>query len=253
LRQILTALEHVARDAEGIIDPAISPKPLIGVVGEIYLRSHTASNQNLIALLENHGAEVVNASLAEWLNYVPYRLAQKAGRDARYALRHCDPGSFYRQLKAWLRYRIELAYQYVRQDQVYRRVTRHLPIHEDHRIGNVERQLNCDRLFSFRLGTEAPLSIGAALECALDGFDGIVNVFPFGCMPSTMSSAILRPILEQLQIPYMDSVYDGTIQPNREAAIRTFMYQAAEHQDVRLAQKAEVRAPRPAVLPYEAS
>ena len=242
--RILNTLEQIARQAVDIVDPSVSPKPLIGIVGEIYLRSHTASNQNLIRLLESHGAEVVNASLAEWLNYVPYRLAQKAGRNAAYALGRRDFGSLYRQLRMWLHHRTELAYQYLRLDQVYRRVARHLSIHEDHRMGRVERQLNDDRVFSFRLGTEAPLSIGGALECGLAGFDGIVNVFPFGCMPSTMSSAILRPILEQLQIPYVDSVYDGTVQPNREAAIRTFMYQATEHQEARLAQRESGRAPR---------
>jgi predicted nucleotide-binding protein (sugar kinase/HSP70/actin superfamily) len=249
--RILNELEQIARQAVDIVDPCVAPKPLIGIVGEIYLRSHTASNQNLIRLLESHGAEVVNASLAEWINYVPYRLAQKAGRNAAYALGRWNLSSLYRQLRIWLHHRTELAYQYLRLDQVYRRVTRHLSIHEDHRIGHVERQLDDDRVFSFRLGTEAPLSIGGALECRLAGFDGIVNVFPFGCMPSTMSSAILRPILEQLQMPYVDSVYDGTVQPNREAAIRAFMYQATEHQEARLAQRERGRAPWPAAVNTE--
>ncbi|MBP1726324.1 MAG: hypothetical protein H6Q51_1622, partial [Deltaproteobacteria bacterium] len=29
--------------------------------------------------------------------------------------------------------------------------------------------------------------------------------------------------------PYLDSAYDGTFQPNREAAVRAFMYQASQH------------------------
>jgi predicted nucleotide-binding protein (sugar kinase/HSP70/actin superfamily) len=235
---ILNALDPIARQATDIIDPAVPPKPLIGIVGEIYLRSHTASNQDLIKLLESHGAEVVNASLAEWFNYIPYRLAKTARRNAAYDLRRWKLGSVYRQLRKWLRHRTELAYQYLRMDQVYGRVTKHLSIHEDHRMRHVESRLNGDTVYSFRLGTEAPLSIGGALEYGLAGFDGVVNVFPFGCMPSTMSSAILRPIMEQLQIPYVDSVYDGTVQPNREAMIRTFMYQATEHQEARLSQRA---------------
>ncbi len=234
-RTLLRTLEQIASRAADLVDPAAEPKPLIGVVGEIYLRSHTASNQNLIRLLESHGAEVVNASLAEWLNYVPYRLAQKAIRNAAHALAGRELGSLCRHIRTWFRYRVELTYQYLRLSQVYRRVKRHLPIHEDHRIGSIERQLDEDRVFSFRLGTEAPLSIGGALEYSLAGCDGVVNVFPFGCMPSTMTSAILRPMLERMQIPFIDSVYDGTSQPNREAVIRTFMYQAKEHQTARLA------------------
>jgi hypothetical protein len=55
-------------------------------------------------------------------------------------------------------------------------------------------------------------------------------------MPSTMCSAVLKPLLDRMQIPYIDAAYDCTYQPNLEAAIRTFMYQAAQHQQKRIAQ-----------------
>jgi len=241
-RLVLKALERLARKAKEIVDPAIPPKPLIGMIGEIYLRSHRASNQEIIKLLEEHGAEVVNASLAEWINFVSYQSSRQAGRDMVLSLRRRDPAAFRRHLKAWLRHRTELAYQYLRQDQVYRCVRRRLAIHRDHRIGHIERQLDGDRLFSFAVGTEACLSVGGALEYALAGFDGIVNVFPFTCMPSTMSSAVLKPLLDRVQIPYLDSAYDGTIQPNREAAVRAFMYQAVQHQRERQAKEAGRRS-----------
>lgn len=237
-RPILDTLEQVAIKAKDIIDPTIQPKPLIGMIGEIYLRSHRQSNQQIIRLLEEHGAEVVNASIAEWINYVSYESMRKAGRNLILALRQRELVAVWRHLKALLRHRAELAYQYRRQDQVYRRVRRYLAIHPDHRISHIERQLDGDRHFSFSVGTEACLSIGGALEYAVAGFDGIVNVFPFTCMPSTMSSAILKPLLDRLQIPYMDSAYDGTFQPNREAAVRTFIYQAFQHQRERLARGA---------------
>jgi predicted nucleotide-binding protein (sugar kinase/HSP70/actin superfamily) len=40
------------------------------MVDKIFLRMHRRSNQDLIRLLERYGKEVVNASMAEWLNYV---------------------------------------------------------------------------------------------------------------------------------------------------------------------------------------
>jgi hypothetical protein len=57
-----------------------------------------------------------------------------------------------------------------------------------------------------------------------------------------MCSAILKPILDRKNIPYIDAAYDGTYQPNLEAIIRTFMYQATQHQQNRLAQSAERQA-----------
>ncbi|MBT8406945.1 MAG: CoA activase, partial [Deltaproteobacteria bacterium] len=86
-RKILDTLEAVVRKARGLIDPTISPKPLIGMVGEIYLRSHRQSNQDLIKLLESHGGETVNASIAEWLNYISYDNMQKARKEVVHALR----------------------------------------------------------------------------------------------------------------------------------------------------------------------
>ena len=237
-QQIYSTLEEAVGKAQDIIEPTIPPKPLIGMVGEIYLRSHTKSNQDLIKLLESYGGEVVNASLAEWVNYVSYDNMKKAERKALLALRQRDLKSLSQHLRKWLSNRIELTYQYFRMDQVYRRVKKHLHIYEDHKIDKLEKQLDNGRLFSFEVGTEAGLSIGGALEYCLHGFDGIVNVFPFTCMPSTMCSAVLKPLLDRMQIPYIDAAYDGTYQPNLGAAIRTFMYQAAQHQKKRLAQSA---------------
>jgi predicted nucleotide-binding protein (sugar kinase/HSP70/actin superfamily) len=235
-QQIYRILEEAVGKAQDIVDPKISPKPLIGMVGEIYLRSHTKSNQDLIKLLESYGGEVVNASLAEWVNYVSYDNMHKAKRKAILALRQRDLKSLRQNLRMWLSNRIELTYQYFRMDQVYRRAKKYLNIYEDHKIDKLEKQLDNGRLFSFQVGTEAALSIGGALEYCRHGFDGIVNVFPFTCMPSTMCSAVLKPLLDRKQIPYIDAAYDGTYQPNLEAAIRTFMYQAAQHQKKRKAQ-----------------
>ena len=234
-QQIYRILEEAVSKAQDIVDPKISPKPLIGMVGEIYLRSHTKSNQDLIKLLESYGGVVLNATLAEWVNYVSYDNMHKAKRKAILALRQRDLKALRQHLQNWLSNRIELTYQYFRMDQVYRRAKKYLNIYEDHKIAKLEKQLDNGRLFSFQVGTEAALSIGGALEYCLHGFDGIVNVFPFTCMPSTMCSAVLKPLLDRKQIPYIDAAYDGTYQPNLEAVVRTFMYQAAQHQKKRKA------------------
>jgi hypothetical protein len=35
--------------------------------------------------------------------------------------------------------------------------------------------------------------------------------------------------MQELGFPFLDTPYDDSIQPNRETAIRTFMYQARQH------------------------
>jgi len=226
---IIEELERIAIAARALIDPEVPRKPVIGLVGEIYVRSHCASNRDLIRTLERHGAEVVNASITEWVHFVVYHLMQKARRDAVYALRRGRLREGARYAREWLIQRLTLTYQELLVRRVYRRVRRHLPIHVDHRIGSLGRHFDNDRLFSFRMGTEAALSIGGALEYQAHGFDGVVNVFPFGCMPSTTCSAVLKPILAGMHVPYIDAPFDGTDQPNREAMIRTFMHQASQN------------------------
>ena len=44
--KILDKLETMVREGKTLIDPAIPAKPLIGIVGEIFLRMHVQSNQD---------------------------------------------------------------------------------------------------------------------------------------------------------------------------------------------------------------
>jgi predicted nucleotide-binding protein (sugar kinase/HSP70/actin superfamily) len=115
------------------------------------------------------------------------------------------------------------------QRKVYRSAGACLDIIDDHKIGHLERALKAGNNFSFEVGTEACLSIASALEHAHKGYNGIVNIFPFTCMPSNLTSSIAKPLMAKLNVPYIDVSYDGSFQPGREAALRTFMYQAYQH------------------------
>lgn len=230
-------VEEIALQASSFIDRRKPRRPRIGIVGEIYLRSHPDSNQNIIRCLEAFGGEVVDASLGEWVNFVTFERIKKTRRRWKLAWRRKDHAQLRLILRQLLDLEIERGYQFWRQSQVYRRAMRHLDIQPDHTIGSIERRLQRDHLFTFDIGTEAALSIGGALAYVHEGFDGIVNVFPFTCMPSTICAAVLKPLLHREGIPYLDAPYDGTTQPNREVALRTFMYQAKQHLESRKAEE----------------
>jgi predicted nucleotide-binding protein (sugar kinase/HSP70/actin superfamily) len=230
-------VEDIVATARTFIDPHQPQRPRIGIVGEIYLRTHPDSNQNIVRQLEEFGAEVVDASLGEWVNFVSFERARKLQQKWKIAWKERNHKTLRQVSRQLPGMEIEKLYQAWRQHQVYRCARKHLDIQPDHSIRQIERRLDANRLFSFAIGTEAALSIGGALEYAHHGFDGIVNVFPFTCMPSTICSAILKPLLHKMKIPYLDAPYDGAIQPNREVALRTFVYQARQHLASRLAGK----------------
>ncbi len=229
LSGIFDDLVEIVREGKGIIDPDIPQKPLIGVVGEIYVRSHLKANQDTIRMLEKYGAEVINASIAEWVNYTSYDQARLASISLRLNLRRFRLKKIKESLFRYLEYCLTLFFQYRQQTKAYRMVRRYIDIEEDHKIGHLEKVLKKKNAFTFDVGTETCLSISAALEYAHAGYDGIVNIFPFGCMPSNLTSAIAKPLMAKQNVPYIDVSYDGSFQPGREAALRTFMYQAYQH------------------------
>ena len=226
---ILEKLDETVSEANLIIDHNIPQKPLVGIVGEIYLRTHVRSNQDLIRILEKHGAEVVNASIIEWVNFISYRDYMEECSQLRLSLKQFKFQDIMTSLKKALKFRAELFYQEQRQKQAYERINSLLDIAGDHKISHLDDILKKENLYNFELGTEACLSIAGILEYVKEGYNGIVNVYPFTCMPSTTTSAIINPVMSKMGVPYLDTPYDSSFQPGREAAIRTFMYQAEQH------------------------
>lgn len=227
--KILDEVVHILEEGKALLDPKIPPKPLIGMVGEIFLRTHVQSNQDIIRLLEKYGAEVVNASVAEWVNYVSYDGLRSAKAQFLLNLKQVRFSPLWSTLKEMLGFGIDLYYREHRQNQIYKRVLPILDLMGDHKISHLEEVLKEKDLFSFDVATEACLSIASILSCAQAGYNGMVNVYPFTCMPSTTTSSVVKPVMSELGIPYLDAPYDSSIQPGREAAIRTFMYQAEQH------------------------
>jgi len=227
--RILDRLEAIIREGKQLIDTGIPPKPLIGIVGEIYLRTHVDSNQHVIRVLEKYGAEVVNASIGEWVNYTTYTRLRDAKIGLRLGLKQLRLDSVKAHLKDIVSFGADLFYQEYRQRKAYQRARALIDLAQDHPLGHLEDTLKKSDLFSFDVGTEACLSIAGILEYAKEGYNGVVNVYPFTCMPSTATSAIIKPVMSRTGVPYLDTPYDSSFQPGREAAIRTFMYQAQQH------------------------
>jgi len=229
LSAILMDLEEIVKEGKQIIDTSVLRKPLIGVVGEIYVRTHVKSNQDTIRTLEKYGAEAINASIGEWINYTTYEQARLAKIALQLHLRRSQLKELKKYLLQYMKYNLTLVYQYMQQRKVYQMVRKYIDIEEDHKIGHLEKVLKKTNLFSFEVGTEACLSISSASELAHRGYNGIVNIFPFTCMPSNLTASITKPLMAKLNVPYIDVSYDGSYQPGREAALRTFMYQAYQH------------------------
>jgi predicted nucleotide-binding protein (sugar kinase/HSP70/actin superfamily) len=73
---------------------------------------------------------------------------------------------------------------------------------------------------------ETILSIGKAVDLAQRGASGIINAMPFGCMPGTIVSALLRGISRRYGLPTLSIPFDGTPSSTAELQLEAFMEQA---------------------------
>lgn len=226
---ILDKLEETITAGKTLIDPTLPRKPLIGVVGEVFVRMHPPSNEDLIRTLEGFGAEVVNASLTEWVNFVSYVNFKNAKGRFRRNLKLWRLASARRYLMKTFGYGLDYLYQEFRKNQVYKRVTSLIDLIGDHNMAHLDRVLGKADLFTFDLKTEPAVCIASILEYIHKGLNGVVNVYPFTCMHSMTVSAIIKPLMNDQRVPYLDVSCDGTAPPGREAAIRTFLYQVHQH------------------------
>ena len=62
---------------------ATASMPLIGVVGEIFCRLNTFSNEDLVRRLEEYGAEAWLSDIAEWIWYTNSEHFRKLKLDGR--------------------------------------------------------------------------------------------------------------------------------------------------------------------------
>ena len=191
-------------------------KPLVGIVGEIYVRTHVFSNNNVIRDLESMGCEVDLALFGEWLYYTNWARVRtgKRMKDPVYTFKSWLKDSFQRADERKLAKRFaDLLRQPVeaRTQEVLDLGSRYI-----------------DDTFE----GEAILTVGRALELYHHGAAGIVNVMPFTCMPGTITSGIFdRLRAEHDNFPVMSIAYDGQQEGSYYTRLEAFVHQVREYHE----------------------
>jgi predicted nucleotide-binding protein (sugar kinase/HSP70/actin superfamily) len=76
---------------------------------------------------------------------------------------------------------------------------------------------------------ETILSIGKTMDLIKKGASGIINAMPFGCMPGTIVTGMLRGVNRDYGIPCMSIPYDGTESSTIEIQLEAFIDQAKNY------------------------
>jgi predicted CoA-substrate-specific enzyme activase len=190
-------------------------KPRIGIVGEIYVRSHEFANMDIIARLEELGAVCDLASLAEWIYYTNFTRKQMARRRGR-------PRDFFTNaVQDYFQHKIEKTLA----EPLEKRFGRLAEGPMEHVIELAKPYLH----HSFE--GEAILSIGKMIEYHHQGFGGVVNAMPFSCMPSTVvSTQTMRISAECGDMPILNLSFDGQEDSALTTRLEAFVEQVRQRQ-----------------------
>ncbi|MGV8074698.1 MAG: acyl-CoA dehydratase activase [Syntrophobacteraceae bacterium] len=183
-----------------------APRLLVGVVGEIYVRSNTFANNRLVDTVERLGGEAWVATTAEWIMYTAWverlrlrRAGMSPWQAARLALR-------WRFMKRWEHEAYKLA----------------APLLADRTDPPLEEVILKGRRFlPPEFEGESILTLGRAALFKRDGVGLIVNCGPFGCMHGNITSALFSQAADEIDIPVVDIAYDGVGDSN--SVLETFM------------------------------
>ncbi|MCL5072347.1 MAG: hypothetical protein M1308_15880, partial [Actinobacteria bacterium] len=268
LDKLAGVLELAKKDFEGI-NTKDEIKPVIGIVGEIYVRNHPFSNNEIIRKIEELGGVVEIPDFGEWPNHtnatskldisikqkdLGYKILKSFGFNNGYnngcdnsnnngygdsyeSSNYFNGGSSFSALKKHIP-------NYARGLKFFaaNRIFKHVLVNY-HEI--LEKPLKDSILdleeadiyeiwdnaepYIIKWFGEAALSVGKSVAWIKKGIDGIVNVLPFTCMPGTMVTAISKRLREEYGVPWLNLAFDGLEQGTSETRLEAFMYQAKEY------------------------
>ncbi len=215
-RNIVDRLEHAIESNDNIYDELSRGieafeninvkdiiKPIVGVVGEIYIRQDPYGNDNLNELIESSGCEVWISPISEWIWYTDFMARWRAGISRNYI----------KKLKT------AMVNKFIRKvEREINEITE--PILKDRREPEIDEILNeAMRYVPPNFGTEAILTLGRSRIFARDGAKAIVNVAPFTCMPGVITQAFFHTIQKDIKIPIINMFYDGEQGINRKVKV----------------------------------
>jgi len=247
LGKMVNILKSARKDFENIPVKKID-KPLVGIVGEIFVRNHPYSNNEIIKRVEAQGGEVEIPAFGEWpfhttatrkidiitketdLYYKIMKSFSMNGNDGTNGngFRELaeNTGDFAKGIRFYISNRIFykfLQYCHYKLEKPLEGFLR-----DGKENGIYEVWENAEPYIIKWFG-EAALGIGKSVEWIKNGADGIINVLPFTCIPGNIVNAVSKRIREEYKIPWLNLAFDGLEQETTETRLEAFMYQAKQY------------------------
>jgi len=203
-RHLAAVVECLGETRERFAGVAVQgePRPLIGVVGEIFCRLNSFSNQDLIRRLEHAGGEAWLSDVSEWIWYCN----ESEARELALKGRRLSFAMFGVRLRDWVQRGDEHALS--------------SPFHD--LLGGREEPESPGALLEYARPYLPPegamgemvLSVGKAIHLHARGAHGVIDISPFTCMNGIVSEALYPRLSRDLDgLPIKNFYFDGKPAP----------------------------------------
>jgi len=225
LDNILRSVENNAKGLVEVLEEAelkfkiieridIPRKPVVSIIGEIFMRDNRFCNGNIVERLEALGAETLMSPFAEWFIYSTYRYT----RDSIWK------GDNMGILKS----KIQAISQHVSYEKLFHAVEELVDREKEVPL-NIMLQLTAPYVHKDYDG-DPVIALGTAAALSKKGVSGICNILPFTCMPGTLICSVADVFRkDHNNIPWVDYAYDGQDDASLETRLQAFMYQVKEY------------------------
>ncbi len=174
-------------------------RPLVGIVGEMYVRNNHFSNGSLIDVIEANGGEAWLTPMHEYILYTAYYQSYMTKRHGK---------GFFEAGESL----VKNIYLYQTEKSYMKAASKVLG---DRKEPDMKEIIEVGKeFFPVDFSSEAVLTAGRASIFARQGASMVVNASPFGCMPGTIASSIFLQLKERYGIPMVSMFYDGDLDVN---------------------------------------
>jgi len=189
-------------------------KPVVAVIGEIFMRDNAGCNGNIANRLEDLGVEVVVGPFSEWIYYSTHRFT----RDSRWK----------NDKKGIIKSKIQGFGQDVIAASLLRGIKKFTDQSKD---VNLHEMLKlCNPYISEFYDGDPPIAIGTSVALAQRGVSGMAAILPFTCAPGTVIAAVSDSFRkDHNNIPFINLAYDGQDTVSLDTRLQAFVFQVKEY------------------------
>lgn len=189
-------------------------KPVVAILGEVYMRDNAGCNGNIANRFEDLGVEVLIGPFSEWITYSTYRYT----RDSKWK----------NDIKGVVKSKVQGIGQEVIVKYLLNGIEK---LTDHHKDVSLHEMLNlCNTYVNEFYDGDPPIAIGSSIALASKGVAGIAAILPFTCMPGTLISSVSDSFRkDHNNIPFINIAYDGQDSVSLETRLQAFVYQVKEY------------------------